>query len=602
MNTYKAQEALEKLIQNLSELEQHGKITAAGQGRFVPSDAHLHLILNTLCVGKGAILLFNPVELSLSVEVSSMPKADIPAITLTPPQVSALLETPCFDLAAPPPALQSLLEGARPQLNRLDAQVWATLKIEDRLLGVLSLSDTANLGGNSKLSGTLLQMVVDRLSTFLGYAQFLDEMRRAKLRLFLLSDTTAQIAKLLDTERLAGAIVNHSVSLLDANTGGLLFINPFTQRLEMKAVFDMEPQTASILRRVSLPLRASQTLPPGFDVLREVVVTGHTLTCNDAVASAIFGAENFMAAPIFGREILGALMVCGKEGRNRTRLHFTPEDEILLEAFATQAGIAIENATLYQEACEKRRLQAEMEEAAKVQQNLLPRESPDLPGYDIAGLSVARSDGVGGDCFDYIPCPDGSWGFAIVDVSGKGMQAALLMATLRAGLRSEVARGMDLPEMAVTLNSLIYESSIPDRYATLFYAKLEPEEMRLTSINAGHVFPLIVRYDGRVERLTKGGLVLGMYPYDLLLKIAQYEQEVTHIASGDVVLFFTDGVTDTVNTADELFEEERLQTIMQQLRHKTAGEICDELYRAVLQFKGDAQLFDDLTLMALKKT
>ena len=191
----------------------------------------------------------------------------------------------------------------------------------------------------------------------------------------------------------------------------------------------------------------------------------------------------------------------------------------MLEAFATQAEVAIENARLYQEAIERHWLQAEMEEAAKIQENLLPEASPAISGYEVAGLSIPRRDGVDGDYYDYIREPDESWGLVIADVVGKGMQAALLMATLRAGLRSEVAKQRDLLTMAMALNLLLCESSPVDRYATLFYAQLQPETDMLTSINAGHNFPLMIRRDGSLERLEKGGLVLGMYPADMLCRI-----------------------------------------------------------------------------------
>ena len=151
------------------------------------------------------------------------------------------------------------------------------------------------------------------------------------------------------------------------------------------------------------------------------------------------------------------LVVCDKVGRENVSLDFADEDQILLEAFANQIGVAIENARLYQEALEKRRLQAEMEEAAKIQAHLLPKMHPDIPGYEVAGLSIPHHDGVGGDYFDYIRKLDGAWGFAIAEVSGNGMQAALLMVMLRTGLRSEVARQTDLLAMAMALNTLLYE-------------------------------------------------------------------------------------------------------------------------------------------------
>ena len=167
-------------------------------------------------------------------------------------------------------------------------------------------------------------------------------------------------------------------------------------------------------------------------------------------------------------------------------------------------------------------------------------------------MSIPHHDGVGGDYYGYIQEPDGSWGLVIADVAGKGMQAALLMATLRAALLSEVAKQADLPTRAMALNALIRESSPLDKYATLVYARLHPATGKLTSLNAGHTFPLVIRQDGSLQRLAAGGLMIGMYPDDMIRQMsAEFEDETIQLYSGDTVIFFTDGVTETQNIHDE---------------------------------------------------
>ena len=428
----------------------------------------------------------------------------------------------------------------------------------------------------------------------------IEQMNTAKFRLFLLADTTAQITRLLDTEQLTEEVVPHAISLLDADAGCLMLIEKSTERLEMKGHFAFESQHLPELNTISIPLDAEPAAHPAFEILREVVNQGITHIHNDPKIAAHFDRRNLIATPVFGREILGVLVVCDKQGRGGTTPKFTDEDQILLEAFGAQAGIAIENARLYQEAIERQRLQTEMEEAAKIVETLLPDKPPEIPGYDIAGLSIPRRDGVGGDYFDYIPEPDGSWGLAIADVCGKGIQAALLMATLRAGLRLEVVKQQDLQAVAMALNSLIIESSPIDRYVTCFYARLQPDTGTLTSINAGHCFPMVIRSDGRVKRLKAGGLIVGMYPEDMLLEIEEYSVEITQLFSGDVVLLYTDGVTEATNIDGEEYGEARLETLVLQERQKNVNEICSAIYNAVIDFQGDAPQFDDLTLMVVK--
>ncbi|MBI1924960.1 serine/threonine-protein phosphatase [Candidatus Poribacteria bacterium] len=155
--------------------------------------------------------------------------------------------------------------------------------------------------------------------------------------------------------------------------------------------------------------------------------------------------------------------------------------------------------------------------------------------------------------------------------------------------------------MATELNSFLYESSTKDTYATLFYAQLQPETSALTSINAGHNYPLVVRQDGSSKWLEKGGLVLGMYPDDMLMQIWEYEQETTQLCCGDTVLFYTDGVTETLNINDDMYGEERLVEKANRMPHATANEICTAIYTSVLDFQGEAQQFDDLTLIVLKR-
>ena len=606
MQTDSAEQTMQRLILGLSEIEEVGKALVSGQSNFgVSSQTYLRIVLKTLRVTQGAILRFNPAESRLTIESSiNIPDETVGeglVIPITPSEVGAILQSSLLDVSQPPAPLKSFLNTIQPQLQVLNATLWAPLKIYEEFLGVISLGEPADDSEDLRWTRELLNVLADHISVAIAHSRSQEDMRAAKFRLFMLSDTTAQIAKLLDTELLEGEVVNHAVSLLDANAGCLMLINPITQQLEIKNSFALDLQLSPDLENLSIPLEVDRGIHPTLSILRKVAIEGKTQIRNDRATAALFGGHNLIAAPVFGHDILGILIVFSKEGRAGVILEFTDEDGILLEAFATQVGVAIENARLYQEAIEKRRLQAEMEEAAKIQENLLPKAPPEIPGYEIAGMSIPHHDGVGGDYYGYIQEPDGSWGLVIADIAGKGMQAALLVATLRAALLSEVARQADLPARAMALNALIRESSPIDKYATLCYARLHPETGRLTSLNAGHNFPLVIRQDGSIQRLETGGLMIGMYPDDMLCRMLEYEDETIQLYSGDTVLFYTDGVTETVNIHDEMYDEERLEELAKQLRYADASEICTEIYNSTLEFQGDAQRFDDLTLMVLRK-
>ncbi len=606
MQTDSVEQTMQRLILGLSEIEEVGKALVSGQSNFgASSHTYLRIVLKTLQVTRGAILRFDPTESRLiiesSVNIPDESAGEALVIPMTSNEIDAMLQFSLLDVSQPPTPLKSFLNTIQPQLQVLSATLWAPLKIHEEFLGIISLGE---LSGDSEGSGwtrELLNVLADHISVSIAHSRSQADMRAAKFRLFMLSDTTAQIAKLLDTELLEEKVVNHAVSLLDANAGCLMLINPVTQQLEIRNSFPLDLQLSPELENLSIPLEVDQGIQPTLSILCKVAIEGKTQIHNDRETTTLFGGHNLIAAPVFGHEILGILIVFGKEGRAGITLEFTDEDGILLEAFATQVGVAIENARLYQEAIEKRRLQAEMEEAAKIQENLLPKAPPEIPGYEIAGMSIPHHDGVGGDYYGYIQEPDGSWGLVIADIAGKGMQAALLVATLRAALLSEVARQEDLPARAMALNALIRESSPIDKYATLCYARLHPETGKLTSLNAGHNSPLVIRQDGSIQRLEAGGLMIGMYPDDMLCQMLEYEDETIQLYSGDTVLFYTDGVTETVNIHDEMYEEERLEELAKQLRYADASEICTKIYNSTLEFQGDAQRFDDLTLMVLRK-
>ena len=607
MQTGLAEQTTQRLILGLSEIEEVGKAIVSGQSSFnASSQTYLRIVLKTLQAATGAILRFNPAESLLAVE-SSINIADESAnealvIPITPDEIGILLQCSPLDFSQPPSLLKPFLDEIRPQLRVLRATLWAPLKIHEEFLGVISLGEFVDESEKAEWIRELLNVLADHIAVAIAHSRSQEDMRAAKFRLFMLSDTTAQIAKLLDTEQLEEEIVNHAVSLLDASAGCLMLINPITQQLEIRNPFAVGLQFPSDLKSFSIPLEVDQKIHPTLSMLRAVATEGRTQIRNDQEAAALFGGKNLIAVPVFGREILGILVVFNKEGRAGITLEFTDEDGILLEAFATQVGVAIENARLYQEAIEKRRLQAEMEEAAQIQENLLPKAPPEIPGYEIAGMSIPHHDGVGGDYYGYIQEPDGSWGLVIADVAGKGMQAALLMATLRAALLSEVAKQADLPARAMALNALIRESSPLDKYATLVYARLHPETGKLTSLNAGHTFPLVIRQDGSLQRLEAGGLMIGMYPDDMIHQMsAEFEDETIQLYSGDTVIFFTDGVTETQNIHEEMYDEPRLEELVKQLHDADASEICAEIYNSTIKFQGEAQRFDDLTLMVLKK-
>ena len=626
MHLSSAEETIQRLIFSLSELEQLGQTLISGHSNFnVSSKTYLRITLGTLQATRGAILCFHPTDNYLTIAAST-PEVEVPPIEIEPAEVDSLLQCSLIELDTPPTALKGFIDRNAELLNgKAKHRLWVPLKIHDEFLGILSLGKFLGRANLEEWEQELLAILAHQISIAIAYSRNEERIQSEKFRLFMLAESAPQICQLLQPEDAAEQVVHQAVALLDANVGGLMLINPQQQNLELRYAFpetiisendDQNPnKSISILLKDIEADTAEADEKTAFDMLAGVVKEGRTVR-SAFRAETFLGGKNLMAGPIQGRDgdILGVLVVGDKEERGGRIAEFTDEDEILLDSFAKQAGVAIENAHLHQEALDARQLQAEMEEARKIQENLIPDTLPDIPGYEVAGHYEPRGP-VGGDYYDCIELPTGSWGLAIADVSGKGMQAALLMATLRAGLLSELssARGREdsesvdmkneLIDMAMTLNSLLYVSGTEEKYATFFYSHLNPETDTLTTLNGGHNPPLIVKNDGNIVWLGEevGGLPLGMFPNDMVPLIAKYEAEQIKLESGDLIIFYTDGVTETVNIEDEYYDEERLEEVAKTCTDSDASHICNLIYRAVMDFQGDADQFDDLTLLVLRK-
>jgi len=232
--------------------------------------------------------------------------------------------------------------------------------------------------------------------------------------------------------------------------------------------------------------------------------------------------------------------------------------------------------------------------AREVQQRLFPQVPPPVSGLDYAG-ACRPALGVGGDYYDFIRVSDTELGIAIGDVSGKGIAAALLMATLRAYLHGQTReRVTDLADVMVNLNRLVYDSSSPNRYATFFYAQYDSSSRVLEYVNAGHNPPLIFRERHDILRLDTGGPVIGLMPE------CSYVQGRVTLEEGDVLVLFTDGISESMNASYEEWGEERLTRVVAANRTLSARELIDRVLRASQDFAGDSAQYDDMTLITMR--
>ena len=273
---------------------------------------------------------------------------------------------------------------------------------------------------------------------------------------------------------------------------------------------------------------------------------------------------------------------------------YSASDKRLLASVASQAGIAMRSITLAERMAEQmeaeRRTQQEMQIARQVQSRLLPQQAPSLKTLDCSGKCI-QTRAVGGDYYDFLDFGSRRVGLLLADISGKGMSAALLMANLQANLRGQYALALeDVASLLRSVNHLFYRNTETSHYATMFFAIYDDGTRRLRYVNCGHNPPILLRANGDIQRLAATATVLGLFEqWDC--PVAECE-----LASGDVLVIYTDGISEAGPNEQEEFGEERLIMTTRQHRKQSADEILNNILSEVQQFSCGKQA-DDMTLI-----
>jgi sigma-B regulation protein RsbU (phosphoserine phosphatase) len=292
---------------------------------------------------------------------------------------------------------------------------------------------------------------------------------------------------------------------------------------------------------------------------------------------------------VVGDALVGFVLVGSKESGEP----HSNEEVALLRTVAAQAAVAVDNALLHKESLARARLVEQLSLARKIQENFLPDAPPALPELELAALNVPCEE-VGGDYYDFLLVrEETSLGLAIGDASGKGIPAALLMASFQAAFHAEAESQPSPARVLERLNQLIIRQSRSERFVTFFYALLDRKTCVLTYANAGHNPPLLARADGSCHALDEAGLLLGVS------SDTRYEDAQLSLAPGDVLLLYTDGVTDELSARDEIFGMERLERIVSGAPLRPFGDLLPSIYRAVTEFMG-GKPEDDITLLAMR--
>jgi sigma-B regulation protein RsbU (phosphoserine phosphatase) len=334
-------------------------------------------------------------------------------------------------------------------------------------------------------------------------------------------------------------------------------------------------------------------------IVEEVVNQGRSVLTSDAQHDPRFksstvtfqGIRSVLAVPLgVGDRIFGMIYADSPLATSR----FTEDHLKVLTTLGSVAAIRVENTRLLEEHLEQERFERELQLAREIQQRFQPTAPPHVPGFELQGISFPSYE-IGGDYYDFILCDDGRLVIALGDVSGKGTSAALLMSSLHAAVHAQVASCRPITESISAVNRYLADNTPANRFVTLFYAELDPRTGSLSFINAGHNPPLIAHEGGTLEQLAAGGLPLGIMPD------SDYREGRTQLRPGDVLVSYSDGVTETQNPKGEEFGTVRLQEVVSQNIDRSAAAIRDKIEAALSAFAQGTPAVDDITLLIVKR-
>lgn len=294
--------------------------------------------------------------------------------------------------------------------------------------------------------------------------------------------------------------------------------------------------------------------------------------------------------PIIHQDETKGVLLLGKKGNKED---YSKDDIEFITSLVSIAFISLENIRLFHEALEKQKMEEELEIAREIQKNLLPKKSPNIEQFEIKAVSISSKQ-IGGDYHDLIKIHDSKHALAIGDVSGKGVPAALLMANLQAFLKSICIQGLPIEKATETLNNLLTENTSDGRFITFFWYYLDTQNSTIQYVNAGHNPPLLIR-NGLIRYLDKGGMLLGVFKsYD------SYVSEEITLEKDDIIVMFTDGITEAKNANDDEYTDERLEQLVKAHAHLSADELAECILNDVHEFVKGYPQSDDLTLLVMK--
>lgn len=404
----------------------------------------------------------------------------------------------------------------------------------------------------------------------------------------LLYEVTRSLNSSLELGAVLDYVIDRAIEVTRAERGFLMLVDERTGQLHFEVARGMNRQDLDTPAFEVSTTVINQTFETQAAILTSNALYDKRFMGGESVITK--GLRSILCVPITVREqMIGLIYV---DNRIMAGM-FNEGHRDLLAAFGSQAGFAIENARLYQVAVEKGRMQRELEMARTIQQGLLPSRIEILPGYEVAFDWYSARE-VAGDFYDSFLLDDHRMGVVVADVADKGVPAAIFMAVARSLLRGNAISAHSPDETLILTNHLLIKDAVGGIFVTIYYAIFELGG-KMLGVNAGHNLPLLYRAKNQqTEWLPRGGRPLGWFE-DLPVRVDEYQ-----LGAGDVVVFYTDGLTEAENNRQEPYGETRLERVVKENAHRTAHQIKNAILASVTEFVGNAPVMDDLTLVVVR--
>ena len=480
--------------------------------------------------------------------------------------------------------------------SRVEIDLWTKINLSVRSLISIPLIGRGQMIGVieaiNKIDGEFTEADLDvlvglanQIAVAIDNANLYRQAKRELLEKNLLYEIGKKLSSSLNLDDVLKVIMNSLTQAIEFTAGGIFVIDPDTNNIDSIYVMGYKSWTeADIHLRLGQGLVGMVAKTGKPMIVPDVTKHDNYIDLNEETKSEI-------VVPIeLNGKIIGVFNV-----ESDKYDAYDEQNLNLLITFASQAAISIERARLHMQLVDSQKLIQQLSIAREIQQSFLPKEKLAIKGYDVYGKNIPSGQ-VGGDYYDFIRIVDNQVGIAIGDVSGKGIPAALLMASFRASLIAEIRNNYSIRTICQKVNTLLYESMQPGNFVTAVYGVLDAKNHILTFSNCGHNLPFLLKNNDEIVYLREGGQVMGVTPD------VEYEERPIYIDKGEIVVLYTDGVVEVFNDDDIEYGLDRLIEIIKNNRDKSCYDIQDILYRELIQYASVNHTFDDFTIIILKRT